>query len=140
MKAFLVTLFLFTGIIAKSQLYATIDPAFLRVGALYNYKMDEIGFYGRGLYGNIKGDLFYTESVKIGTGISIPEGNANFYFGLNYNHFFNGSGYNYENVINKVSILSVDIGISVTYNRFSMLMMADFINWESILGFSYRFF
>ncbi len=130
----------------KAQVFVTLEPSFLKPGILYNQKIGKIGLYSRVNYGNIKQGEFYTDNVKVGMGMSIPISSKDklnknklaLYFGPNYNHFFNTSGDNSYINIDKVHPISIDIGISVTKGRFTILMMSDLINWKSLVGFSYR--
>jgi hypothetical protein len=134
----LTTVLILSSFAAKAQVFVTIDPIYLHAGILCNnHSIEKIGFYGRAQYGNIRINDFYTESFKIGSGISIPHNNAKFYVGLNYNHFFNTTESNHVD-LNRISKLSFDMGVSLTTNRFTMLIMSDLVNWESIVGFSYR--
>ncbi len=135
--------------IVKAQVFVTLEPSFFQAGILYNQKigkMGKIGLYSRVNYGDIKQGEFYTDNVKVGMGMSMPiskdELNKNklaLYFGPNYNHFFNTSGSDSYINIDKVHPISIDIGISCTKGRFTVLMMSDLPNWESLVGFSYRF-
>ena len=131
----------------KAQVFFTLEPSFFKVGILYNQKigkMDKIGLYSRVNYGNIKDEGFYTDNVKVGIGMSIPirqsyeENKLALYFGPNYSHYFNTSGSNPTINLDKIYPISIDIGISLTKGRFTILLMSDLPNWESLVGFSYR--
>lgn len=125
----------------KAQVFLTLEPSFFQTGILYNQRMDKIGLYSRVNYGNIKQKGFYTDNVKVGIGMSIPISKDKFalYFGPNYNYFFDTSERDSYINIDKVHSISIDIGISRTKGRFTILMMSDLPNWESLVGFSYRF-
>jgi hypothetical protein len=140
MKTILFISFILISFVAKAQLFVTIDPAFFKTGILYNQKVnDVVGCYARAQYGRINLDDFYTDNIKVGSGISLSMGNGGtFYVGTNYNHFFNTKNDNPKIDIDRVSILSFDIGMSLTTGRFTMLLMTDPINWESIVCFSYK--
>lgn len=123
---------------ARSQVFVTVDPSFFKVGAMYNYRLEKIGFYGRGEYGDVVEQDFYTENVKIGTGVSLRtrEG-AQFFLGLNYNHFFHTVDNSLAVNIAMVSPVSFECGVAAKFGRITMLIMTDPVNWESCVGISF---
>ena len=129
---------------AAGQFFVTVEPAFFRVGGMYNLKSDHIGGYLHVWYGDIRGEhedgsLFFTENIKIGGGVSIPhDDNFTWYAGLNYQRFFHTK----EDIriarLDRIKIISFDIGASLKHNRFTLLFLTDPLNWESMIGVSYR--
>jgi hypothetical protein len=139
MKAILLIPFILIGFSAKAQLFVTIDPAFLQPGILYNQKVNRVGYYVRIQCGNIKTDDFYTDNIKGGSGISLPVGyGGTVYAGANYNYFFNTEDNSFMVDLDRISLVSLDIGVSLNTKRFTMMIMLDPINWEAFIGFSYQ--
>jgi hypothetical protein len=144
MRILLLTIACFISLAAKSQLFVIIDPAFIKPGLMYNYQQhsqghDNLGIYVRGLYGRIDLSDFYADNIKVGTGIAIPlDRTANVYLGVNYNKYFNVVDDCSQIDIRRIKLVSLDIGMSLRSERFTLLLMEDFLNWESTVGFSYR--
>jgi hypothetical protein len=96
-------------------------------------------------YGDIRGynyadsSNFYTQNIKLSAGISLSKRNAKFYFGLNYNHFFDTQHNGYPIQLDRIHPISFDLGMSVKVRRFTGVMMTDILNWESCIGVSYHF-
>ena len=129
-----------------SQFFFTIEPQFMRPGIMYNHdRFAKIGIYGKVWYGNIKGkkvprNVFYTDNIKFGAGLSTTFEGLRIYAGANYNWFFNTIENPEVCRLDRIKRFSFDVGVSFTHGRFTMLMMTDFLNWESLFGFSYDLF
>ena len=146
----IIILLLLTKITAIGQMFITIEPMFFRVGILYNQPINKIGVYGHAWYGDIKGtddmgEKFYTDNVKVGLGLSYKTMNLISesiwlvpYVGINYNHFFNTTTNDKIIQLDRIKKVSFEVGASFKHNRFTLLMMTDFINWESMIGVSYK--
>lgn len=149
MKTLLTISILFLSISLQAQLFFIIEPQFIRPGLMYNHDLKSFGLYSHVWAGNIKGNIeygggdFYTDNIKIAVGISsLPDDEQfKFYLGLNYNNFFNtkvnyNGLYNGKIILDKVHKFSFELGISKSIGRVTMLMITDFLNWESLVGIS----
>jgi hypothetical protein len=141
---YLIILLVLTSRLCNSQIYLILEPSFIRPGILYNYNFNDIGIWSKVWYGNIKGEhsdgsAFYADNIKVSTGISKFYDGANWYAGINYNHFFNVNEDSRIIQLDRIHRISFDIGVSLTRGRFSAIMMTDILNWESCIGISYRF-
>jgi len=147
MKTLLIIGLLLISVSAESQIYLLVDPGLFRAGAMYNQYMPnhKTGVYVRGLYGVNNWEMFdgtfHTQCVKLGTGVSFRfrEGGS-LYFGLNYSHYFDIQDNTMQIDLNRIKPVSIDIGIcSSDLNRFRILFITDPLNWETAVGFTFRF-
>ncbi len=144
-KTILLSLFLIAFKALSAQTHVIVDPMFLRFGILQDFTLSKdqythtkMGPYVKLMYGDIKGkQVFYTESIKAGAGIYIRDDNVKYHAGLNYNYFFNTTENPAEVDLSLLKKLSFDLGLSLTLDRLTMIMLTDIINWESCIGFSY---
>jgi hypothetical protein len=144
MKTSLTLLLLTISIYANSQVFITLEPAFLRPGVLYNLPTKRpFSVYGKAWYGNIKGEhpdggKFYTDNIKVGMGVSHKEDRYfTWYVGVNYNYFFNTKTDERICRLDRINRVSIDIGASLRSRRFTLLFLTDPLNWESSIGVSY---
>jgi hypothetical protein len=142
MKPTIIVILLFISVAANCQLYLLIDPGTRRAGLLYNQKtQSKVGLYSKAQYGYIDFSDFHTQSIKIGLGLSRElTGGARIYVGLNYNHYYDTQYYAEYIDMSRIKKVCFDIGLATGNEmRFRMMLITDPINWESSLGFSYRF-
>ena len=125
----------------NAQVFVSLEPVFLRPGLLYNYTTKTVGVYGKVWYGNIKGrdgSKFNTNNIKCGLGLSYKTKGLKPYLGINYNYFFNTVSDDKVIDLDRIKKVSFDVGVSFDKRRFSLLMMTDFLNFESMIGISYK--
>jgi hypothetical protein len=143
-KLYILALFvLLCGFTANSQIYVTADAAFPKFGLFSNHAhtFGPVGMYQYAQYGHTKKYEFDVETVKLGTGASVPicKGNLVLYGGINHQWFFNV----YDNSpyfdLENTYPTSFDLGISRNDYWGSILFVGDPLNREVMLGLHYRF-
>jgi hypothetical protein len=145
-KLIIVFGFILLGFVGNAQLFFTIDPAFFSPGLLYNYSFEKFGIYTQARYGNItqtsEYEYFHTQSIKVGAGISIPvtyEKDIKIYVGYKHSYFYDTKNASIGNV-NRIKKNCFDVGVSgKVSDKVSILLMTDFLNWESLIGVTYKF-
>lgn len=148
MKTLFTLIVLIIGLNINAQLFVTIEPITQRSGLFYNKSFKNFGVYGKAWAGKISEktefSTFKTNTVKIGAGLSFKMNDENtIYAGANYTHFFNVVNTSLVETckivdMNRPYKISFDIGVSFKVERFTLLMMSDFLNWESMIGISYK--
>jgi hypothetical protein len=143
-KLILILSLFLVAITLQAQIYVLVDPLTYRAGLIYNQRFNGnlIGTYLKLQYGIIDKIDFYTHTYKAGLGISygLKSDGSCVYLGLNYNYFFKTVNNTTYINLSRISKVSFDIGVSSgKQSKFKMMIITDPINWESSVGFSYKF-
>jgi hypothetical protein len=125
----------------NAQLFTVMGVGPPKVGLLYNLPITTPGIYMKTMYGWVDRYQFYSDNIRVGAGLSIPIEKDNFavYVGGNYNYFFNIKDNSPFIDLSLIHKLSFDVGVSKTINKFTILLMYDFLNREPVVGVTYRF-
>lgn len=150
MKTLFTLLILLIGLNLNAQLFGTLNIGSFNFGMVYNKPLTNIGLYVKVTQGRItqETDLSYfkIENTKIGLGISLPLKNKDqntFYLGINKNFYYNqvNTSFYYSNLhttFTPIKNVSIDLGVSMKIERFSLLIMTDLLTMQTCLGVSYQ--
>jgi hypothetical protein len=132
---------------AKSQIFILGDATYPSVGAMVHFQtMDapQMGFYNFATYGNSQNKD--QQSITLGAGLTYyiakkhqrpdPQDCLRFYAGFNYNVFWRDDEILFPAGTYEISF---DLGISRTFERFTILILADPLNVSVRPGISYYF-